>query len=262
MSDLHDAVSAAVYGSEGDAGESGSDAGLGTEQTSEGFEGTSEAVTEVPEKQYLDLSEFEDRYVRVGDDEISVKDLPSGYMKAKDYTQKTQELAQQRQLNTWAQTVIAAMRENPEETVKYLRAEFAPEALPDVQETDDPLARTVAEIQHELAVQKQASVRSQIEREVAELTTQYGEDFDVHEAIALAGELGIRLPHAQEILYGRKARTSGSKAADLAAKVEAKRRDSAVSAGAGSRAVEPTLVQHEDLETALRDAMRRGGYEV
>lgn len=260
MSDLHDAVSAAVYGG-GDAGESSADAGVQTDQPSEGFEGTSE-VTQEPEKQYLDLSEFEDRYVRLGDDEIPVKDLPSGYMKSKDYTQKTQELAKDRQLNAWARTVVEAMREDPKATTEYLLAEFGGGPAQPTVESDDPLAREVADLRQWRAQQEQTQVRSQIEREVADLTQQYGEDFDVHEAIALAGELGVRLPVAQEILYGRKARTSGSRAADLAAKVEAKRRDSVVSAGSGSRAVEPALTQYDDVDKALRAAMRQGGFDV
>ena len=106
---------------------------------------------------------------------------------------------------------------------------------------------------------EQKEVRSQIEREVADLQSQYGEDFDVNEAVALAGELGIRLPHAQEILYGRKARSGGKAAADLAAKVEAKRADSVVSAGGGSRAVEPGLAQFDTPQDALRAALKAAG---
>jgi hypothetical protein len=253
VSDLHDAVAAAVSQEMG--GGEGGDGGQGESQPVE-----TTVEPQVSEKQYLDLDEVGDRYVRIGEDEVPVKDLPSGYMKAKDYTQKTQELAQQRQLNAWAQTLQEALAQDFDGTVAVLRGAWQPETpQPQTQELDDPLAREVAELRSWRTAQEQTQVRSRIEHEVAELTQQYGEDFDFNEAAVLASERHVTLTDAQEILYGRKIRSGSSKAADLAAKTAAKRADSVVSAGGGSRAIEPGLVQFDDIHAALRASFKAAG---
>lgn len=260
MSELRDAVAAAVMG----GGDEGSSADLGSEEISgEPVVGEvgGETTSEAPEREYLDFSD-DNRYVRIGDEDVPVSELQSGYMKGKDYTQKTQALAEKQRYAAWAESVIEAMQADPESTIQILRQSFGVQDAPSQPaEEVDPLVREVQDLRGKVLTWEQQNVRTQIEREVADLESQYGEDFDFNEAAALASNRKISLTDAQEILYGRKARSGGpaKKAQDLARKVEAKRADSVVSAGSGSRAVEPQPQQANSAKEAARMALEALG---
>lgn len=213
-----------------------------------------EEVPAEPEKQYVDLDELADRYVRIGDDEILVKDLPSGYMKAKDYTQKTQELAAQRQAVAWANALQAALNEDVDGTLEVLRTSWGGQSQEPI--SDDPLAREVAELKSWRAQSQAQMVRDQIAAEVRTLTDQYGEDFDLQEASQLAQSRRITLTDAAEILDGRRARAERARAAANAARTNAKRTDAVVTTGGSRRAVEPAEQQYETLDDAIKAAMR------
>lgn len=210
--------------------------------------------TEVPTRQYVDLDELADRYVRIGDDEVLVKDLPSGYMKAKDYTQKTQELSEQRQAVAWANALQAALHEDPNGTLEVLRNAWG--AGPQEVASDDPRDRDIAELKSWRAQSQAEMVRGQIAAEVRTLTEQYGEDLDLSEASQLAQQRRITLTDAAEILDGRKARAERAKAATKAARTDAKRTDAVVSTGGSRRAVEPGRQEYTNLNDALSAAVR------
>ena len=67
-------------------------------------------------KNYLNVDEVADRYVRVKVDgeeiEVPVQEALQGYSRTADYTRKTQELAQQRQQAEYALAVQAAHDED------------------------------------------------------------------------------------------------------------------------------------------------------
>jgi hypothetical protein len=79
-------------------------------------------------KNYLDVDEVADRYVRVkvdGEDvEVPVREALQGYSRTADYTRKTQELAQQRQQAEYALTVQRALQSQPEEALRLLARQY------------------------------------------------------------------------------------------------------------------------------------------
>ena len=79
-------------------------------------------------KNYLDVDEVADRYVRVKvdgqDQEVPLKEALQGYSRTADYTRKTQELAQQRQQVEYALAVQRALQSQPEETIRLLSRQY------------------------------------------------------------------------------------------------------------------------------------------
>lgn len=220
-----------------------------------------------PERQYLNLDEVADRYIKVGDEDILVRDLPAGFMKNKDYTQKTQELAQQRQLVDWANALQAAMDEDFDGTVDYLRPVWskgpAPvQSNPDL-DSDDPLVREIAQLKawqaNEVTRQKQSEVsniRMQIAQEAQAVEAAHGADF-LQEAIALASQRGGTLTDAAELLEGRKLKQWVEAEKAKAARVDAKRNDAVITTGGSRRMVEPGDEDYSDLGKAIKAAMRK-----
>ncbi|HEU0069383.1 MAG TPA: hypothetical protein VFQ26_09030 [Nitrospiraceae bacterium] len=79
-------------------------------------------------KNYLEVDEVADRYVRVKADgeelEVPLREALQGYSRQADYTRKTQELAQQRQQAEYALAVQRALQARPEETLRILAKEY------------------------------------------------------------------------------------------------------------------------------------------
>ena len=86
-----------------------------------------EPAVEEP-KDYLDVDEVADRYVRVKVDgeelEVPLNEALSGYSRTADYTRKTQQLAQQRQQVEYALAVQRALQAQPEETIRLLSRQY------------------------------------------------------------------------------------------------------------------------------------------
>lgn len=169
--------------------------------------------TETPlEPKYLDLNEYEDHLVRVkinGEDvELPANELPQGYMRHADYTQKTQEIAFWRQVDT-------AMR-NPEtagHALQYLAQTFGVETAQavadqhqeqDEEEYADPIERRLSEIENQARqandyVSQQQAV-AYLNQVTSGLSQKYG-DFNAQEVVAAAIEQGISDPGRLEEVY-------------------------------------------------------------
>ena len=80
--------------------------------------------TESEYREYLDPTEYADRYVpvKVGGEtlEVPLREALDGYSRTADYTRKTQELATQRQQAEYALTLQRALETQPEETLRLL----------------------------------------------------------------------------------------------------------------------------------------------
>lgn len=211
-------------------------------------------------KKYVNLDEVADHYMVIDGEEVLVSDLPSGFMKAKDYTQKTQRLAADSQAVAWANALQAALHEDPNGTLDVLRNAWG--ASPQEPVSDDPRDRDIQELKSWRAQSQAEMVRNQIATEVRTLTEQYGEDLDLAEASQLAQSRRITLTDAAEILDGRKARADRAKAATNAARTDLKRNDAVVSTGGSRRAVEPGPQHYKTLkeatEAALKTALSKG----
>jgi hypothetical protein len=88
---------------------------------------TEQPVYEEP-KNYLDVDEVADRYVRLKVDgeeiEVPFGEAIQGYSRTADYTRKTQELAQQRQEAEYALTVQRALQAQPAEALRLLAQQY------------------------------------------------------------------------------------------------------------------------------------------
>lgn len=88
---------------------------------------TDQVAYEEP-KEYLEVDQVADRYVRVkvdGQDlEVPLKEALQGYSRTADYTRKTQDLAAQRQQADYAIAVQRALQAQPEETLRLLSRQY------------------------------------------------------------------------------------------------------------------------------------------
>lgn len=111
MSDLGDL---APQGAEADAGPVGAPGAEATPPDDGGQE----------QVEYVDIDSLGDKFVKVTIDgeetSVPVKELREGYMKGRDYTHKTQSLAEQRKELAAAEQLYRAMQANPGLTVQVL----------------------------------------------------------------------------------------------------------------------------------------------
>ena len=79
-------------------------------------------------KDYLEVDEVADRYVRIkvdGEDlDVPLKEALQGYSRTADYTRKTQELAAQRQQVEYALAVQRALQAQPQATIRLLAEQY------------------------------------------------------------------------------------------------------------------------------------------
>ena len=117
------------------------------------------------------------------DVEVSLDDALSGYMRQADYTQKTQELAQQREELTYAERVVRALQEDPNAAINALQQAYGLSAsAADVAEDDedlDPLERQLREVNRWIEDQEAQSFEQEVAHNLSSLHQQYGEFDDV-----------------------------------------------------------------------------------
>lgn len=89
---------------------------------------TEPAPEEAPPRDYLDIDDAGDRYVRVTVDgqteEVPLREALQGYSRTADYTRKTQEVAEQRKQAEYALAVQRALQAQPEETLRLLSRQY------------------------------------------------------------------------------------------------------------------------------------------
>lgn len=213
--------------------------------------GQAAEVTGAPaaEPTYFDPTQYADQIVKVKVDgeelEVPLAEAIQGYQRQADYTRKTQALAQDREYIEFAKALEAELANNPKRVLTVLEQQFLadfhgqdPEQEP---EFTDPVEQRLAAIEQEYANQK-------LERDLADLSSRYGEDFNATETVAAALELQVPLELAFEIVQGRKlwaleqARrdAEAKKAAEEAAITASKRQDGFVAGGSSAQgAMEP-----------------------
>ena len=165
-----------------------------------------------PEDDVLDLSAFDGKYVEItvqGEKQrVPVTELPNGYMRQADYTQKTQEVAFWRQVDQAMrnpQTAPAALR--------YLADAFGVEAAQAVQdqyegteeeEYADPIERRLAEIEartNAIAEREAEQQAAAYLNQVVDSLSQKYPDFNAVEVVTEAVNRGISDPGALEDVY-------------------------------------------------------------
>lgn len=137
--------------------------------------------------------------------EVTLEDLRSGYMRQADYTRKTQEVAEMRQRLAQAEAIASALDADPQGTLQALAEAFGvPVGNQDVggYEADDdvdPVEARLRGIEAQFQAQRAAEVRTQIDREIDTLVNTYG-DFDITPVIAHAAQHGMTVTDAYRVL--------------------------------------------------------------
>ncbi len=117
--------------------------------------------------------------------EVSLEELRNGYQRQADYTRKTQEISAERDRLQQAESIVAALENNPEETLQILAKSFnvgAPVNVADSTDWEelDPTEQKIAVLEKKIEAQEASQRQQVIERQVVQLQEQHG-DFDRRE---------------------------------------------------------------------------------
>ena len=162
---------------------------------------------EQPARQYVEIDDPDNRYVRVkvdGEDvEVPYSEALKGYSREADYTRKAQALAQQRQEAEFGVRLQQALAANPELTLQALAQQYGmtvaqAQAAQAAAEEDyaDPLEREIAqERQARLALEQRIAQREadeELERAVGGLRSQFNlNDEDLREVVGTAMKMNL-----------------------------------------------------------------------
>lgn len=162
---------------------------------------------EQPARQYVEIDDPDNRYVRVkvdGEDvEVPYSEALKGYSREADYTRKAQSLAQQRQEAEFGLRLQQALEANPALTLQALAQQYgmtvaqvqaAQQAAED--EYADPLEREIAnERQARQALEQRIAQREadeELERAVGGLRSQFNlNDDDLREVVSTAMKMNL-----------------------------------------------------------------------
>lgn len=162
---------------------------------------------EQPARQYVEIDDPDNRYVRVkvdGEDvEVPYSEALKGYSRESDYTRKAQALAQQRQEAEFGLRLQQALEANPALTLQALAQQYgmtvaqvqaAQQAAED--EYADPLEREIAnERQARQALEQRIAQREadeELERAVGGLRSQFNlNDDDLREVVSTAMKMNL-----------------------------------------------------------------------
>jgi len=187
----------------------GVEADLGPDSGEAGEVEQFEAGTEEPARQYVEVDDPDNRWVRTkvnGEDvEIPFSEFQRGYSRQADYTQKTQALAEQRQQAEFGLRLQQALEANPRMTLQLLaeqhgmslaEARAAQAAAEPEPEFADPLEKMVyEERQARLALEErlaQRDIDEQLGRAVQGLRTEFNaSEDDVRTTISTALQMGL-----------------------------------------------------------------------
>lgn len=209
----------------------------GSEQEPAGSEGASQFYT-----------------VKVGgvEQQVTLEDLQSGFMRQADYTRKTQEVAQMRQRLAQAEAIANSLESDPEGTLRALAEAFGVVAgESDSLEFDDPdpIDQRLRAIERAEQERQAQAVRAQIDTEIDTLTNTYG-DFDLESVMAHAVQNGMTLTAAYRDLNFDSIATK----AKQTEQVVASKREAAVVEGGATRV---GVVEQTKPAASIRDAWRQ-----
>ena len=210
----------------------------------------------VEQPNILDLDQFSDYHVQVGEDTLSVRELRESGLRQADYTRKTQELAERGRELDRASTLDRMLEANPRGTLEYLARQNglsladAQAQRQDQQEGNwfdddspqqsvDPIAGRIAAIEQRF---QREDTDAEYRRAFEGLKNKFGDEVNVQEVARAAYERGLYDPSHMEMVANdlafRKMRAAQSDATAAAAakqaQSEASRKQSAAKASAVS----------------------------
>ena len=193
--------------------------------------------------------------VKVGDAEqdVTLEDLQSGFMRQADYTRKTQEIAAQRSRLQQAEAIANSLDADPQGTLRALAEAFGVQAEGSEgfdPEGVDPNEARLQAIERKFQTQAQTQVRAEIDTEIDTLLNTYG-DFDLGATIAHAQKHGMTVTSAYRDLNFDSA---ASKTAQTEQRTASKREAGVVEGGAHRTGVVP---QANKPANSIREAWRQ-----
>ena len=171
----------------------------------------------VEQPNILDLEQFSDYHVQVGEDTLSLQELRESGLRQADYTRKTQELAERGRELDRAATLDRMLEVNPRGTLEYLAkqnglsiADVASAMQPQSTGQDwldeepaqsyaqsDPIAERIAAIEERF---EREDTDAQYRQAFDGLRQKFGEGFDEQEVAKAAYERGIYDPSHMEMI--------------------------------------------------------------
>ena len=176
----------------------------------------SEGVEQEPVRQYVEVDDPDNRYVRTkidGEDvEVPFSEALKGYSRESHFTRNMQQVAQQRQEAEYGLRLQQALEANPEITLQILAQQHGynlvePQAPPAANEPEyaDPLEREIVqERQARQALEERFAQREadeQLRQAVTGLRSQYNlSDEDLQTVVQTAFQLNLGI-HALPMIY-------------------------------------------------------------
>lgn len=171
-------------------------------------EGAPEAPEAPPAPSYLDPEQYGDHLVKIkvgGEDvELPFREAVSSVMMQRDYTQKTQELAEERRRLQQADLLVAALEQNPQQTLRELAEvyDFDPDnALAPVERSAEQ--QQLRDLQAQVTQQQEQYARQMMQNEIAAIRQQ-DPNADPYALAAFARDNGTTLTVAHQVLQAQK----------------------------------------------------------
>jgi len=157
---------------------------------------------------YLEVDQYGDHLVKIkvsgNDVELPFREAVNGIMMGRDYTQKTQELAEERRRLQQADLLVAALEQNPQQTLRELAEvyDFDPDnALAPVERSEEQ--RQLRDLQAQVTQQQEQYARQMMQNEIAAIRQQ-DPNADPYALAAFARDNGTTLTVAHQVLQAQK----------------------------------------------------------
>ena len=193
---------------------------MDTEQNDIAVEPEGSTEVDVAEQQpveqpnILDLEEYSDYHVQVGEDTLSLQELRDSGLRQADYTRKTQELAERGRELEQASTLNQMLQVNPRGTLEYLARQNGlsladQQAAQQQQSTDDWLTDDYDTPSADPMLSRIAAIEERFQREDVDneyrrafdgLRQQFGDGFNEQEVAQEAYQRGIYDPSQMEMV--------------------------------------------------------------
>lgn len=201
-----------------------------------------------PAPQYLDVEQFGTHLVKIKVDgeerELPFSEVRNGLMMQQAFTQRTQELAEERRRLAQAEALVSALDSDPAKVIKELT---------DIYDVDpengfQPIQRSPQELALRQQAQQAQQLQSQMaamqfQNEIAQLRQQFGQDIDLQPAAKYAHERpGMTITDAYKAVQFEQLRQQQLQAAEATRRQQAAAQAAGVThnAGSGQRGVAAT----------------------
>lgn len=124
--------------------------------------------------------------------QVSIEELKNGYQRQADYTRKTQELASERERLAQAEAIVQALETDPQGAINALGNAFGVSLGNQNTETEDefedldPDEVRLRKLESAIEEQNRAQRQQNMQREIAQLSEEYGVEIDQQKLFAHA----------------------------------------------------------------------------